>query len=361
MIEHFLPSNTYSKELCESLSEYCDITVLTKRNYVDDGIVQWRVKPCLFQQDMKNKALSFAYIILGWFHIIKELLFGKYDVVHVQTFKVDTIEMLLYRLLARGRLVHTAHNILPHEASNKDRQKYGKFYEKCKCIIVHNEVCKQLLIQEYGVRNKVKVIPHGTYKAMLFECKKTSDRVEILQFGMIRKYKGVDILIDAVGKLNDEVRKRIHVTIAGKQYTALDDTDYQNMIANLKLNDIITFKPERISDSEMSILFSQADVCVFPYREIYGSGALLMAYSYEKPVIVSSVPALIEETDNGATGLIFSTEDSTALAQTIEEIVNKKEEDIEEYKKSIRRLTSQKYNWSKSAELTYETYEEIQK
>lgn len=359
IIEHFLPSNTYSKELCESLSEYCDITVLTKRNYIDDGKVNWEVKPCLFQQDLKNKVLSFVYVVLGWMHIVKELLFGKYDIVHVQTFKVDTVEMFLYRLLARGRLVHTAHNILPHEASNKDRRKYGRFYGKCECIIVHNEVCKQLLTQEYGVGDKVRVIPHGTYRAKIVNCNKKSDKINILQFGMIRKYKGIDILIKAVGMLSEEVRRKIHVTIAGKQYKALDDSDYQTMISDLGISDTISFKSERIADSEMSILFSQADVCVFPYRQIYGSGALLMAYSYEKPVIVSSVPALIEETQNGATGLIFSSEDSSALAQAIEEFVNKTDKDIIAYKNNVRRLTSQKYNWIKSAELTYKAYKEI--
>lgn len=364
MIEHFLPGNTYTKELCEELGKLCDITTLTKSSYVDDHKVNWTVKPCLFYPDLKNKFLSGCYIIMGWMNILKELVFGHYDIIHVQTFKVDTVEMFLYKHFAKQRLVHTAHNILPHEVSDKDKKKYEDFYKACSKIIVHNEYSKDLLTKGYRITDCITVMPHGIYNSQRilvntkFE-KTQENKIEILQLGMMRKYKGIDILLKALATLDEETKTRIHVTIAGKQYQAMDDTDYKGIIDRLDLINIVTFIPERISDENMDAMFKKADVCVFPYREVYGSGALLMAYTYQKPVIVSNIPALVEETESGKTGLIFESESPESLAKAIGSFVQASEEDIQSFQNNIKNLVSQKYNWKRSARLLYGCYQDV--
>lgn len=119
----------------------------------------------VFYPDLKNKFLSGCYIIMGWMHILKELVFGHYDIIHVQTFKVDTVEMFLYKHFAKQRLVHTAHNILPHEVSDKDKKKYEDFYKVCSKIIVHNEYSKALLKKGYRITDCITVMPHGIYNS----------------------------------------------------------------------------------------------------------------------------------------------------------------------------------------------------
>lgn len=364
MIEHFLPGNLYTKELCTQLCRKADVTVLTRIGYEDDGKVDWTVKPCLNYSSPPNKVISFFRIFVGWMHIIKELLFGKYDIVHVQTFKVDTVEMFIYKLFAKGRLVHTAHNILPHEATAKDKKKYGSFYSKCNLIMVHNEYSKKLLADEYGFSDKIQVIPHGIYESQQGSIHTdsavvASQKTEFLQLGMIRKYKGVDIFLKALSMLNDAVKSKIHVTIAGKRYKALDDTDYERMIIDYKLESVVTFTPQRVEDEEMDQLFKKADVCVFPYREIYGSGALLMAYTYRKPVIVSNIPALIEETSGGMTGLSFESEDAGSLKEAIEKFVNMPSGQVELFKKNVEKLVNEKYNWNRSAEELFSCYQRL--
>ncbi len=355
MIEHFLPSNLYTKELCKYLSKDASVTVLTRKEYKDDGMVGWNVKPCLCRSNSSNKIASCVSIFIGWIRIIEELCAGKYDIVHVQTFKVDSVEMLIYKLFAKGRLVHTAHNILPHEATAKDKKKYGSFYRKCNLIIVHNEYSKKLIVEEYGFSDKIHVIPHGIYESQQSSINTVShivdsQKIEFLQLGMIRKYKGVDILLKALSLLDDTVKNKIHVTIAGRQYKALDDTNYEKMIEDYKLESVVSFTPQRVEDKEMDRLFRNADVCVFPYREVYGSGALLMAYTYKKPVIVSDIPALAEETSNGLTGILFKNEDIDSLKEAIEKFVDMSADEVENFSKNVERLVIEKYNWKHSAD-----------
>ncbi len=84
-----------------------------------------------------------------------------------------------------------------------------------------------------------------------------------------------------------------------------------------------------------------------------------MAYSYQKPVIASNVPAFIEETDHGRTGLLFENENSEDLAGKIETAVSLKKEEIDLYKSAISELVTEKYNWNVSARKLFETYRGI--
>lgn len=86
-----------------------------------------------------------------------------------------------------------------------------------------------------------------------------------------------------------------------------------------------------------------------------------MAYTYDKPVIASNVPAFIEETDNGRTGILFSSGNPKELAEAIERAVSMNKEEIASYKAAITELVQKKYNWSVSAQKTFEIYDKILK
>lgn len=364
IVEHFLPGNTYTKELCRELAAFCDVTVLTKKNDTDDGRVSWKVIPCLCQQDLNNRLLSLGMILLGWLRLLRELVFGKYEVVHVQTFKMEPVEMPLYRVFARGRLVHTAHNLLPHEAKKSDLRRYRRFYAACRSIIVHNETCRRLLTDQFHISaERVAVIPHGVYGKRRGKEEKAlqGERVELLQLGMIRRYKGIDILLEAASMLPEKVKERVHIVIAGQQYRAMDATDYEALVQKYGLERFVTLKLERVSEAEMEELYRSADACLFPYRRIYGSGALLMAYTYEKPVIASDLPSFVEETQSGKTGLLFESENPEDLARQIIRFTELPPECRGEFSREIGRLVREKYNWHRSAQMTFELYQKAKR
>lgn len=218
-------------------------------------------------------------------------------------------------------------------------------------------------MENYNIsESKIVVVPHGAYwKPGCMSFPKEHKMINFLQLGMIRKYKGVDILLNAIARIPKDNRENMHFTIAGNQSLQLDDTNYMDMIKRLGIEDCITFIPERIPDEEMDTYYNQADACIFPYREIYGSGALLMAYGYAKPVIASDIPAFIEETDNGMTGLLFKSEESDDLARKLIQFTEINQERVTGIRKYIQKLVEDKYNWSKSAETTARVYGDVNK
>ena len=111
-----------------------------------------------------------------------------------------------------------------------------------------------------------------------------------------------------------------------------------------------------MQDEALDALYQEADYCLFPYREIYGSGALLMAYSYSKPVLASSIPAFEEETDGGCTGLLFPPEEPDALKDAILRAADWTEETYTGTQSHIRQLVEEKYYWKHSAECLAEGY-----
>jgi len=359
MIEHYLPDSIYSLELGQELKKHCELSILCRANAGEDeeGIT-WL--PYLYQGgEGKIKAVfEYGISLLRTASVIKK---GKYDVVHIQTFKNSKLEMGIYRRYRKyfGKLVHTVHNALPHEASTEDLKLYGAFYDFCDELIVHNETSARYLKENFSISaEKITVIPHGAYQTHLNHAKKreTGGIKRFLQFGVIRRYKGIDILLDAIALIPAEKRKNMRFTIAGKQFKKLDPTDYEKKIRDQGLEKCVKFSGDFVPEENITGLFDYADFVLFPYRRIYGSGALMMAYTYDKPVIASDIPAFVEETESGRAGILFESENPQALADALIRAYDCSEEQIREYKDSICDLIAEKYNWKRSAERTAEVY-----
>jgi len=162
-------------------------------------------------------------------------------------------------------------------------------------IIVHESLFRDILINHYGVNNrKIGVIPHGienspkkidhkeAKKLLNLEGKKI-----ILYFGYISKFKGVDVLIDCFSNLKDDEHVLI---IAGGKHPRLEgDPEYEKFVKNIKEN---SFKnvifTGFISDCDIPLYFSAADLVTLPYKLIFASsGPLSLAIAYEKPFLVS--------------------------------------------------------------------------
>lgn len=363
MPEYFMRDSTYTYELTEELRKFCDLTVLCRKGMKPEGECHSLWKDILYHRADKKFRAPFVYAE-SLMALKKEIRTGHYDVVHVQGFKREESEIPLYlKEKAAGTipfLVHTVHNVLPHENGEKQRTRYFRFYEACDLLVVHNEYSRKLLEKSGIPEKKILVMPHGTYQYMPAPEKGTEDgRIHFLQFGILRPYKGVDILLRAVHLLPQDVRKKIRVTVIGRHYTSQDPTDYQQMIRDLQIEDCVSVKERFMEPEEVGKFFGSADFCLFPYRSIFGSGALMMAYTYEKPVIASAIPAFAEETENGKTGILFAPEDERGLAEAIRAAVLMPPSVLQEKKREIAFLKEQKYSWPKSAALLAGAYENM--
>ena len=123
-------------------------------------------------------------------------------------------------------------------------------------------------------------------------------RKNILFFGLIRTYKGLDILLEAFGKLPDDYQ----LIIAGEPYGSFDK--YQEIIDRLPEGKNISMNLKYIKDSEVTDYFSAADVAVLPYRSATQSGISSVSYHFEVPMIVTDVGGLKETIGDRGTGLV---------------------------------------------------------
>jgi glycosyltransferase involved in cell wall biosynthesis len=130
------------------------------------------------------------------------------------------------------------------------------------------------------------------------------DEKIILFFGFIRKYKGLDILLDAMKLLKDK-GSDIKLMIAGEFYD--DQTPYVQQIEQLGVRDLLILHTDFIADEEVKYYLCAADCVIQPYRNATQSGVTPLAYHFEKPMIVTNVGGLASRVP-GKTGLIAKPE-----------------------------------------------------
>ncbi|WP_315814309.1 glycosyltransferase [Paraflavitalea speifideaquila] len=152
----------------------------------------------------------------------------------------------------------------------------------------------------------------------------------LLFFGFIRKYKGLDILFEAMkiikdrrqntaaGSRNSETKQpvsNIKLLVAGEFYE--DKAAYDEQIRQLGIEDLLILRTDFIADSEVKYYMCAADCVVQPYRNATQSGVTPLAYHYEKPVIVTNVGGLADLVPHEEVGLVTEP-DPVALANAIE-------------------------------------------
>jgi len=184
------------------------------------------------------------------------------------------------------------------------------------------------------------------------------DEKILLFFGFIRKYKGLDILLDAMKILkvsseklsvsdNLPLRADCKLLIAGEFYE--DRKVYDEQIERLGIKDSLILKTAFIADSEVKYYLCAADVVVQPYRSATQSGVTPLAYHFEKPMIVTNVGGLPSLVPDDKVGLIAEPM-AESIATKIQEYFQKGAAHflpnlIEEKKK---------YSWSKMVQTIFE-------
>ena len=118
--------------------------------------------------------------------------------------------------------------------------------------------------------------------------------LDILFFGLIRPYKGVEDLVRAFDAIPVDRIEQFHLTIVGETWEGW--TEPMQLVQSSRYRDRITFVNRYVTDAEAAASFSAADAVCLPYRRSSGSGSLIMAMGYGLPVIVTDVPALLEST-----------------------------------------------------------------
>ena len=178
--------------------------------------------------------------------------------------------------------------------------------------VTHSKNDAQLLIKKYNLESEqFQVVDHGSYDNFnqKLSVKKDSSKCNILFFGLLRPYKGVEYLVDAFQKLD---HSKFSLTIAGEIWENYD-------IAK-KITSNINFIPKYLSDQEVIEQFNQADVLVLPYTRASQSGVAHIAVSYGLPVIVTPVGGLKESMGKYQGTVFISPKSSKAIVAALNQI-----------------------------------------
>jgi glycosyltransferase involved in cell wall biosynthesis len=243
------------------------------------------------------------------------------DVVHFQHGHL-TFNLLALPLLGRYPLVLTVHDASIHLGDGESRRTpqwvHDRACHKAQNTIVHAPQVKESLVGRLGLApESVHVVPHVVIGQDATAIPEEAQQEEpqdgdplILFFGRIWEYKGLEYLIRAEPLIAARV-PRAKIVIAG---TGEDFDRYTRMMQN---PDHFILHNEYVSDEKRAALFRQASVVVLPYVEASQSGVIPIAYSFQKPVVATTVGGLPEMVDHGETGYLVPPRDPQALADAI--------------------------------------------
>jgi len=270
------------------------------------------------------------------------------DVVHFQWLSVQQLDG---RLLPRGRpLVLTAHDVLPREGSARRRAAQRALYQRFDAVVAHSEHGRARLIDELGVDAElVHVIPHGAF-AHLAEQPETpppfvTDKRVVLFFGLLRPYKGIDVLLDAWRGIDDA-----ELWIVG-----MPRMDISALRASAPPG--VRFVPRFITDEQLPPYFRRADLVVLPYREIEQSGVLFTALAFGKPLLLSDVGGFSEVAALGGAHSV-APGDARALRAGLTELLADPAK-LDALTTRARELASGEYGWDGIARRTLALYEQL--
>jgi glycosyltransferase involved in cell wall biosynthesis len=245
------------------------------------------------------------------------------DVVHFQWLTVQHLDgrLLPSRRSANGErrpLVLTAHDVSPREPVPGQRAAQRRLYDHFDAVIVHSEHGRERLERELGVEaERVHVIPHGALVHLAdtppAALSLQSDKRVVLFFGLLRPYKGIDVLLEAWRGIEDA-----ELWIIGMPL--MDVSRLQAELRSLPGPPTVRLVPRFVSDAELAGYFRRADLVVLPYREIEQSGVLFTALAFGKPLLLSDVGGFGELASTGAARVVPAG-DSRALRDALAELL----------------------------------------
>ena len=287
--------------------------------------------------------------IVSWFETSKKIAAFNPDIVVLPWFVVYWAPMYLYLLRSLKKqgikVVMSCINVFEHEDNFIKRFLSKLVLRSVDSLIVHSEREKDEILEFHP---KAKVIKH---LLPLFEygphIKTSCDhKLNLLFFGCVRPYKGLDTLLNAIGILKDQ---DIALKIAGDFW--YDKDRYLKLIEDLAISPKVEIVDRYIPNDELSFFFSWADLVVLPYKKTKTSGIIATAYGFGKPVLTTNVGGFYEVVKDGYTGKIVAADDPEAFADGIVWFINHRETTFEE---NILEFTSNNMSWDSLVRLIEE-------
>lgn len=225
----------------------------------------------------------------------------------------------------RTRCIALVHNMLPHEPSLLDKL-FSPYYVGSQqgFVALSESVVRD--IEKLDRKAAPKTFsPHPIYDHYGARLPKDEACARLhldpsadymLFFGLVRAYKGLDLLLEAMGLLKQQGKQLPTLIVAGEFYE--DEQKYRDIIARCGIADNVIIRNEFIADADLALYFGAADLIVQPYRSATQSGVTQVAFHFEKPMLVTNVGGLGEIVHHGKMG--YAVEPSPeAIAASVED------------------------------------------
>jgi glycosyltransferase involved in cell wall biosynthesis len=300
--------------------------------------------------DLKIKVCINSINPFNWIKVGNELRKLKPDIIVVR-FWIPVMGPCFGTILRRvkknkhTKVICIADNIIPHEKRAGDTMFTKYFVNPVDAFIT---MSKKVLddLKQFVSNKPSQFVPHPLYDNFGEKISKKEAREKlgigldekvILFFGFIRKYKGLDILLETMKILKDQ-QQQIKLLIAGEFYD--DRKIYEELINKLDIKSDLILHTDFIADSEVKYFLCAADCVVQPYRNATQSGVTPLAYHFEIPMIVTNVGGLPDLVPEGV-GLVANP-DAKDIAEKIIQFFQLGEN----YFLPHLREEKKKYSWS---------------
>jgi glycosyltransferase involved in cell wall biosynthesis len=322
---------TFNQRLCKQFNdegnECCIYSFsLQYPSFLFPGTTQYSTEPP--PTDLEIYTIINSIHPLNWWQVGHALRRIRPDIIVVRywlPFMGPALGTILRRAKKNKhtRVIAITDNVIPHEKRPGDVAFTRYFLNSCDAFITMSEKVMNDLRQFETVKPARQVL-HPLYDNFGEPVSKEDARRRlgidvharvILFFGFIRKYKGLDLLLDTMKLVNASGQQpAIKLLVAGEFYE--DAKPYQEQIKRLGIQDNLILRTDFIPDSEVKYYLCAADAVIQPYRNATQSGVTPLAYHFEKPMIVTNVGSLPTLVPHEKVGLVCEPE-PTSLAAAI--------------------------------------------
>jgi len=289
---------------------------------------------------------------LAWRRVVRRIVEWRPDAVVIPWWTVYFAPSSFYfagRFRRAGiPVVFLCHNVVEHETAGWRRALTARVLGRGSAYVVHTGIDKENLQRLVpGARIVQQAHPVYEHFPEPTGASKPEHDIELLFFGFVRPYKGLDVLLDAVALVDPALDVRL--TVAGESWQGREPIEKQ--VADLGIEDRVHLDLHYLTDEQIAEYFGRAHAAVLPYRSATGSGVIAVAYNYDTPVIVTSVGGLPDVVVDGRRGFLVPPEDPAALARAIERLASA---DIAAMRRHVHAYKAEELTWDRLAHAVLE-------
>jgi glycosyltransferase involved in cell wall biosynthesis len=287
----------------------------------------------------------------------------KARIAHFQWSPLPAIDCWIIRSLRRRLpVVLTLHDSHPYQgaASWLMRQGYVSLLLSFDAIIVHTQHAERRATAMGIDPAVIYRIPHGllgdgAHLITPLARRPRRDRLVFLQFGKIKPYKGIDLLLEALTLVPRGLRDRLEVRIVGKPY--MDTAGIARYVHANDLAGCVTLRFEFVNEAEEERLFADADAILLPYRDIDASGVAMSAIARGVPILATAIEGFRELFEEGGGAHLVPADDATALSRAIANWVSTPEQ-LDALAEAVVLRRASIPSWDEIARLHFAVYAE---